>query len=169
VALILETGDENAGQVISIPVPGRSSPLVVRPVTATPPVTVATTQAAWGAGTGITAGALFLRPWNPSLGVVATAGNAWITTDRARSITHIRVSITTAHGADIDFTLSVGASVATLAAATAFVLPAGLLTADFSFAAGLLPVPAGGFMALSALSAVNVTGNACEVLVELTP
>ncbi len=32
-ALVLQTGDENAGQRISIPVPGRSTPLVVTPVT----------------------------------------------------------------------------------------------------------------------------------------
>jgi hypothetical protein len=33
-AQVLETGDENAGQTMTIPVPGRASPLVVRAVTA---------------------------------------------------------------------------------------------------------------------------------------
>lgn len=145
-ALILETGDENAGQIISIPVPGRSSPLVVRPSSATPPLAVASqTQQFGGAVNNIAE--RFLAVWETQSNATAAVGGAqWGFTGAARTLAQLSVAVVTALAADEDFTFYAGATIGALGAQFSVILPAGLTKATFSIP---VVIPADSYLALS--------------------
>jgi hypothetical protein len=166
-ALILETGDENAGQVISIPVPGRSSPLVVQAVSAVVPPATSGMQAVWGANGYIIGASRFLIPWTVNVAANPAATLFWITPDVDREVQHLRATIAIAHAADIDLELLVGATPGTLASQIAFILPAGILTVEVP--ALSIPVIGGEYMALSMSSGTAITNgtNMLQVLAAL--
>lgn len=151
---ILQTGDENADQVISIPVPGRSSPLVVIPTAATPPsaatfertfvcTNIATTQ--------------FLRTDNIQSAGTATRSVAWHFLPVAGFALTLAVQLSVAHTADFDLTLFLGATLAGAGGVVNVVVPAGVLNAQFVFFAPIA-VAVGDYLLIEFQSSANYVG-----------